>query len=75
MDVIKRVNVRGGVTGDSLHPAQKQAVDDLKNDFVNVVLKEQDVFREEKAWETLLSLLPLGHGAFSSIFSLFLVNA
>lgn len=43
-----------------LNTLRRQAVDDLKLVFVTVCLSEQDCFREEKHWETLLALLPLG---------------
>lgn len=46
-----------------------QAVDDLKLTFVSVCLQEQDCFREEKHWETLLALLPLGPDATADLRS------
>ncbi len=38
------------------------AVNQLKSVFVKVVLEDQDCFRSERGWETLLSLLPSDKG-------------
>lgn len=51
-----------------LHPSIRRALegDDasgqgpLKSAFVEIVLRDQDCFREAKQWETLLNLLPTG---------------
>jgi DNA primase small subunit len=34
----------------------------LKNDFVTLCLRDQDCFKTERQWETLLSLLPGDRG-------------
>ncbi|KAK1923549.1 hypothetical protein DB88DRAFT_491596 [Papiliotrema laurentii] len=54
----KKVNVRGPKDDQDLHPVLSDSVDHLKQKFVELCLNDQDVFRSEKGWETLLSLLP-----------------
>ena len=40
----------------------RDAVDQLKSDFVQVCLRDQDCFRSEVGWEALLALLPGDRG-------------
>lgn len=63
---LKKVNA-GSINpthGRTLHPSLKRALGDdeksgpLKDAFVEVILKDQNCFRERKHWETLLDLLP-----------------
>ena len=42
----------------------RTAINTLKSDFVTVCLQDQDCFRSERQWETLLSLLPADRGTF-----------
>jgi DNA primase small subunit len=73
----KKVNVRGPKDDQDLHPVlsyvgssrligvaltASDSVDHLKQKFVELCLNDQDVFRSEKGWETLLSLLPSDRG-------------
>lgn len=41
-----------------LHPFVKESLGVLGTPFVRVILEDQDCFRSEKGWQTLLSLLP-----------------
>lgn len=43
----------------------RTAIETLKSDFVRVCLHDQDCFKSERQWETLLSLLPGDRGMFS----------
>lgn len=49
-----------------LHPSLRRALEGedgqgpLKTAFVDVILRDQDCFRETRQWETLLNLLPTG---------------
>ncbi|ORX37791.1 hypothetical protein BD324DRAFT_623331 [Kockovaella imperatae] len=54
----KKVNVRGSKDEGSLHPVLKESLELLKPEFVDVCLRDQDCFRSEQGWETLLALLP-----------------
>jgi DNA primase small subunit len=68
----KKVDVGGYVpngqgnnsNGRSLHPSLRRALEGndgqgpLKMAFVDVILRDQDCFKEKKQWETLLNLLP-----------------
>ncbi|EIW71576.1 hypothetical protein TREMEDRAFT_28201 [Tremella mesenterica DSM 1558] len=55
---MKKVNVRGSNGEAPLHPFLEDTLQTLKFDFARVCLEEQDCFRSERGWETLLSLLP-----------------
>ncbi|ORY34842.1 hypothetical protein BCR39DRAFT_515096 [Naematelia encephala] len=54
----KKVNVRGAKDDADLHPALKDGLDQLKVDFVKLILRDQDCFRSERGWEALLAILP-----------------
>lgn len=54
----KKVNVRGPKNDGDLHPVLDEALETLKKDFVTLILEDQDCFRSERGWETLLALLP-----------------
>ena len=54
----KKVNVRGPKNDGDLHPVLDEALATLKLDFVKLILDDQDCFRSERGWETLLALLP-----------------
>ncbi|KAJ9117308.1 hypothetical protein QFC20_000455 [Naganishia adeliensis] len=55
---LKKVNVRGSNDNGDLHPALFDALNDVKEMFVKTVLRDQDCFRQERGWETLLALIP-----------------
>ncbi|KAK4685798.1 hypothetical protein P7C73_g4340, partial [Tremellales sp. Uapishka_1] len=57
-DSAKKVNVRGDKKDRELYPAVKDALDQLKPDFVKLCLRDQDCFLSETGWEALLALLP-----------------
>jgi DNA primase small subunit len=74
---MKKVNVRGPKGDGELHPyleyvlqpscresalTDRTALTSLKNDFVTLCLRDQDCFKTERQWETLLSLLPGDRG-------------
>jgi DNA primase small subunit len=64
----KKVNVRTG--SRSLHPMLSEAVESLSDKFAEIVLDDQECFRDKKGWEALLALLP-EPGVFSStLFSM-----
>jgi DNA primase small subunit len=63
----KKVDVGGGMgqkEGRRLHPSIQRAIGDedrpgpLRTAFEDIILRDQDCFRDEKQAETLLSLLP-----------------
>ncbi|KAJ9124275.1 hypothetical protein QFC22_001075 [Naganishia vaughanmartiniae] len=55
---LKKVHVRGSNDNGDLHPALTDALNDVKDVFVKTVLQDQDCFREERGWDTLLALIP-----------------
>ncbi|KAJ9106179.1 hypothetical protein QFC21_001322 [Naganishia friedmannii] len=55
---LKKVHVRGSNDNGDLHPALSDALNDVKEVFVKTVLRDQDCFREERGWDTLLALIP-----------------
>ncbi|KAK6908533.1 hypothetical protein I203_102535 [Kwoniella mangroviensis CBS 8507] len=54
----KKVNVRGNKDDADLHPVLNEALDNLKMEFVRLVLHDQDCFATERGWEALLAILP-----------------
>ncbi|TIA91136.1 hypothetical protein E3P99_01208 [Wallemia hederae] len=44
--------------GAPWHPSLERSYEDLKNCFQSTVLKDQDAFKPDAAWRTLLTLLP-----------------
>ena len=82
---MKKVNVRGPKGDGDLHPyleyvpssidideiswLHSSALTTLKTDFVTLCLRDQDCFKTERQWETLLSLLPGDRGMSSLILS------
>lgn len=40
----------------------RESLDLLKREFVELCLDDQDVFRSEKGWESLLAILPSDRG-------------
>ncbi|KAL1406589.1 p48 polypeptide of DNA primase [Vanrija albida] len=55
---VKKVNVRGGRDDVELHPSLQEALTTLKFEFTRICLQDQDVFRTQKQFDTLLQLLP-----------------
>lgn len=55
-DMAKKVNVR--VHGKPLHPFLQECIDTLGFAFEDVVLEDQDAWREENKWEVVLQILP-----------------
>jgi hypothetical protein len=45
-------------SADMIVSACSDALNDVKNVFVKTVLRDQDCFREERGWDTLLALIP-----------------
>jgi DNA primase small subunit len=63
-DMAKKVNVRSSLASkakmvpSSFHPFIQDAFDILRDEFNDLVLKEQDCFATPEGWQLLLQLLP-----------------
>ena len=54
---IKKVNVRPKEDA-RLHPFLQQAVEDLDDEFMRICIADQECFKAEREWQTLLALMP-----------------
>ncbi|WWC73759.1 uncharacterized protein I206_107731 [Kwoniella pini CBS 10737] len=54
----KKVNIRGSKDDAEYHPVLGDALENLKMEFVKLILHDQDCFGTEKGWEALLAILP-----------------
>ena len=54
----KRVNTRFGKSTAPMHPMLSEALDSLRDRFADLILEDQDCFKDKEGWEKLLKLLP-----------------
>jgi DNA primase small subunit len=59
-EVAKKVNVRQAKHLKTLHPFLRTALATLREEFNNLILKDQNCFAAREGWDQLLELLPKG---------------